>query len=358
MFARVPLLTVLIFLLVAISLLSVKIHAQSSLKGIDLFSSCDKIIGSKKAIECYTNIMLAQVKKNPANTKNLLNALYKKSLGPNFSGHANLHKIAHEAGELMATLIRDPYEGFFSCGPEFDGACYHAVVMTYADEAQPLDDSFSFEKAFQFCEGVRSRSSSGKDYSNCIHGVGHIGIIKVKGDINKALGECDSLETAFRSHCYDGVFMEYSRGDFKTGLHIHVHAIGSIILPCKDLDVVYKATCYKSMGRGNPAFFKNREDYYGGAQFCDSIEKDYQIYCRLGLGRRMLLSTGYDMQQAASICANLGKYSDDCKQAIILNKVYNIEQWQDPNEFCQQLPRSMISNCLQSEVAYYNFILP
>ncbi len=357
MLKRLFLLAILLLVLFIVSFFSFKIHIKSSSQ-LDIFSSCDKIKDSERATECYTDIMLANIKKNPANIKSLFATLYQKSLRPDFPSHADLHEIGHESGELIAFLNKDPYKAFFSCGMEFDdgGGCYHGVVMTYIDETQPAGN-FSFEKAFQFCDEVKRRSSSQEDYSNCVHGIGHIGIIKVKGDLSKALTACDILGTA-ANHCYDGVFMEYSRGDSQTGLHIHAHPLGSIVISCKDLAIKYKASCYKFIGRHNPAFAKDQKDYYGGSQICDTLDEDYRIYCQLGIGRRVLLATGYDIQKAGSICAGLGKYSQDCKQAIIIDKVYRIEQWPDPNDLCLKLPEDFARDCVQSKVAYYNLTLP
>ncbi len=350
-------LAILILLLGIFSMFSFKIKTQPGSNGNSLFASCKIITDSTEATKCYTNVILKQVRQNPNQTQSLFKSLAQNYRQPGFVGSASFHELAHETGELMTTVVEDPYEAFLNCGPEFQGGCYHGVVMTYIDATQP-SGNFSFEKAFQFCEGIKKRAAYDQEYLHCVHGVGHIGIIKVKGDLNKALTGCDILKAAFSRHCYDGVFMEYSRGDTQTGLHIHNKPLGFIALPCKDLVSVYKTACYFVFGRLNPVLEKNVENYLGAEKLCDLAEEDYHYFCRLGLGERILLNAGYDMQKAANICASFGKYSYDCKQAIIIDKVYGIDQPKDPNNFCGQSTGILRNSCLQGEIAYYNFILP
>ncbi len=358
MLKQLSFLAILILILAIVSFLPINFSIKSNLfSSSNPFDVCMSISNSDKAEECYSKTMLSKIKNNPADTQNIFKSLYKKRVSPSFNGSTTFHKISHEAGVLMATLIRDPYEAFSYCGDQFQSGCYHGVVMTYIDESQ-TNSAFSFKKAFAFCDGLKARSYSAQLYSHCVHAIGHIGILKVEGNIKKALQGCDLSQLNLRGTCYDGVFMEYSRGDSQNGVHFHERPWGTVAVPCEELQPIYKPACYYALGRVNPVNAKNGQDNYGVGRLCDSVEKDYRYFCSLGLGKRILMENSFDINMAASVCAGLGKYKDDCKEAVIAVIVYYIDVPKDPNDLCVQLAGDLMNSCVQGKIAYYNLMLP
>ncbi len=353
MLKKLTILAALMLFFVVASLVPIKISIRDASSSLDKSFFACKDIGSREAKECLTNVMLKEVRNNPSNIKNMFKFLSDK-YGPDFNGSQYFHDIVHEVGEFMFVTYKDPYKAYSYCSSEFEGGCYHGVVMEYVNETQPSSASFSFAKAIKFCDGLPSKKT---DYSVCIHGIGHIGIIKVKGDLNKALAGCDLASLSARSTCHNGVFMEYSRGDTQTGLHIHDNPLGYIDVPCESLSTAYKPDCYYFISRVNMRS-TSRNSYYEAWKLCDSIEKEYRFFCGLGLGEKILRTRNYNIEISAEFCSKMEQYSGVCKDTIIYAQVYHVEQPRATRDICGNLPSKMKPSCLQGEIAYYNFILP
>lgn len=332
--------------------------------------------------------MLKEGLNHPSNIRSMLNFIDRTIRLPYFRGSNFFHDVVHDLGMNLYQQYQDPYQALKNCSFQFQSGCYHGVIMSYFDDTTSVND-FSFSKGGEFCNGLRDRIKvSDFEYLQCLHGIGHIGIAKVRGDLLLALSGCDLMKTnSLKKACYDGVFMEYSKGESQSGHHSHAE-LGSIVLPCNRLDSRYRRFCYFTFGRNNPQFLKNRADYYGVAKVCNQLEDEstYDLtvgvsspffggaesteaesdsakadkdsfFCMIGMARRLLYQTLDDLFKAQKICRGMGELKEACKQAIIYVEVYQISEPEDKPELCKFVPGLAKDLCLKSKLAFYNLIL-
>jgi len=115
----------------------------------------------------------------------------------------NVHEFAHIIGNAIYT--KHGLEGIKYCDATFAFGCYHGVSEKLLQEK----GKNAVRQVQDECIRIFPPQDS-KNYTGCIHGMGH-GLLSFENlDIIKALEDCDQLDKNYRSYCYDGVFMENS----------------------------------------------------------------------------------------------------------------------------------------------------
>ncbi len=213
--------------------------------------------------------------------------------------------IVHEVGMELAFNKIPPAEAFELCPLNFKAGCLHGVVMEYLDELPTVD--------FAFCDFAESNPTY---YSNCIHGIGHVLAAKTTGDLNETLPLCTLTDSALNHACVTGVFMEFSTGVHGTGHHTHEPPVGSILLPCAEVDAPYQSSCYPSMSSYHQ-YLPTTEPFTETAQSCLAAPTEFQNACLLGLAEKILTSTAQDTNKSHTMCETLNSTQiESCKDSV------------------------------------------
>ncbi len=174
------------------------------------------------------------------------------------------HPIAHTIGSAALARQKGDVGHAFAEG---DSTCwsgyYHGILeraLLHADSDVLLTASVR-----RICAGVLRDESRFIAYQ-CVHGIGHGLMIHTGLDLPKSLDYCERLKTEWEQvSCDGGVFME----NFNTSYGVTSRYI-------KDDDLLYP---------------------------CDAVKERHKLYCYLQITDRLLSATGYDWQQAATLCA-------------------------------------------------------
>jgi plastocyanin len=147
------------------------------------------------------------------------------------------HDMAHLVGQLLFKAYG--LEGLATCTPVFAFGCYHGLMEVAFDKNDSEHYQENILKAEKACANMGTGFVTGSQ--SCIHGMGH-GIITFRNhDLNKALNDCDALETGWRNYCYDGVFMELSISAAPS-----FYQKSDPLYPCNTLGENYQTACARS----------------------------------------------------------------------------------------------------------------
>ena len=114
----------------------------------------------------------------------------------------NAHEFAHIIGNEI--YRQRGLNGITMCDDKFAFGCYHGVT-----EQMLLDTGRDSVRMIQDeCTAVFPPQHS-MNYTGCIHGMGHGLFAWENLDANKAVEDCDMLDSMYRPYCYEGVFMEH-----------------------------------------------------------------------------------------------------------------------------------------------------
>ncbi len=327
---------------------------------IDIFSSCQDKYGLENK-KCYSDVLLKEGAKNPSGIKSMLSFLEKGLKNPSLNVSPFLHPDVHDLGMILYQQLKDPFLAYSYCGSEFRSGCQHSVIMSYFDDIT-TPENFKFQDAILFCSTLKERLSlSRSDFTSCIHGIGHISISKFKGDLLSALKGCELAPSTTIHTCYDGIFMEYSKGETSIGIHSE-NPSGTIFLPCDTLPYFYASICYDTFGRTSPAFvnrLRDTESFKEAAELCQNVQEKYRFFCMLGVTRALLYANVNDIYASNKVCKKMGHLQPSCKEALIINTVYGLEA---PAEkrltfFCAKYFKPFKTHCVNTIRAYYDFIL-
>lgn len=115
----------------------------------------------------------------------------------------NAQELSHIVGNALYSKFG--LEGITKCDDAFAYGCYHGVSEKLLQEKGPdivRDVQNSCLKIYPLAKS--------KNYTGCIHGMGHGLLTYENMNIAKALKDCGQLDTEYKNYCYEGVFMENS----------------------------------------------------------------------------------------------------------------------------------------------------
>lgn len=143
----------------------------------------------------------------------------------------NAHEFAHIIGNGI--YLKYGLDGITKCDEAFAYGCYHGV-----------SEELLKKKGIDSILGVQERCLEiyppeiSRNYTGCIHGMGH-GLLTWEGlNVERALRDCDILDTNYRNFCYDGVFME--NAFISQGTDFNIQNVWDF---CSDLDERYGYNC-------------------------------------------------------------------------------------------------------------------
>lgn len=247
---------------------------------------------------------------------------------------------AHEFAHIIGNSIYSKYglDGIIECDATFAYGCYHGV----SEEFLKKDGVSSVLKVQKRCIEIYPPQVS-MNYTGCIHGMGH-GLLTWEGlNVEKALMDCDILDTAYRNFCYDGVFMENSFISQKTDFdfknvwdfcgnlderygyncaryqaQVIMASVGSDIIAIeKGCDLapkdIFRTACVESLGYFISQTARGNEEEIKKSCFSMANEENRNI-CVIAASRETIFQQYKDWEIISeSLCANLkGKWKDDC----------------------------------------------
>lgn len=150
---------------------------------------------------------------------------------------SNAHEFAHIIGNAIYSEFG--LKGIKNCDTAFAYGCFHGV-----SEKLLQDKGAEVVKEVQDeCIKIFPPEKT-RDFTGCIHGMGH-GLLTFENlDLTKALEDCDRLDDSYKNYCYDGVFMENASSVREDGF-----SADNPWKFCKDLPEKYHHNCarYQSM---------------------------------------------------------------------------------------------------------------
>lgn len=254
---------------------------------------------------CLTLKVLSIAQENPSSLKSLFQDFADLLKDGTLTDDPRLFSpLIHDLGMELAFQKIPPEEAFGLCPLNFKAGCLHGVVMGYLDEVESTDPLI----LASFCDFAKTDSLT---YKNCIHGVGHELTAKVRAPLNEIVTQCKTLDTSLLSACASGVFMEYSTGVNGLGHHTHEAQIGSIILPCEEVDSEFKSTCYSSL-TSYRQYLPEVESFKETALHCEKALEMYKESCMLGLAEKIYTASAEDLTKAERTCETLSSLRESC----------------------------------------------
>lgn len=254
---------------------------------------------------CLTLQVLSIAQENPSTLKSLFQDFADFLKDGTLTDDPRIFSpIIHDLGMELAFQKIPPEEAFALCPLNFKAGCLHGVTMGYLDEVENSDPL----TLASFCDFAKTDPFT---YKNCIHGVGHELTAKSQASLNEIVAQCKVLDTSLLSACASGVFMEYSTGVNGLGHHTHEAQIGSIILPCEEVDSEFKSTCYSSL-TSYRQYVPEVESFQETALHCENALEMYKESCMLGLAEKIYTANAEDLKRAENTCETLSSLQESC----------------------------------------------
>jgi hypothetical protein len=117
------------------------------------------------------------------------------------------HEVAHAFGKYAYILAG--YEVVAQKGPQnCEGGFYHGALEAASIY---LEDDMFTERARTYCGKIIESDSY--ELSNCAHGLGHGGMFRFAGDLDRVVAFCKTLENDYREieSCSGAAYMEHAR---------------------------------------------------------------------------------------------------------------------------------------------------
>jgi plastocyanin len=231
------------------------------------------------------------------------------------------HDMAHLVGQLL--FKEAGLNGLSVCTPVFAFGCYHGLMEVAFHGKDAEDYTKSLFDAQMACGALGDENHP--PYWSCIHGMGHGVVTYREHDVAQALKDCDVLEEAVRTYCYDGVFMELS-----------ISAVPSFykkddpLYPCNAIEEKYQFTC----ARSQPNVMRSKFNLDTGeiARVCEQSGSNAIFYhCIESLGFYMGQTSGNDANKIVRGCGEIESPSgkNQCLAAAAGELVFqNTAGWQ------------------------------
>lgn len=272
-------------------------------------------------------------KKNPEETWKYL----KRTFFVDGQVIGNPHELAH----IIGNEIYRQYglEGITSCDRTFGFGCYHGVTEKMLLEL----GRDSVPEVERQCIEIFPPSKT-RNYTGCVHGMGH-GLLTWEGlDVRSALQDCDMLSIEYRPFCYDGVFMEYSF----TAPDAYLKNPWQ---HCDSLPSKYHFNCARYQG---PLFMQNfgRNFTLSGKLCFNASSVKLRDTCIKSLGHYAAQRATGNLNKIEDICKLIekdeGKYL--CKIGASEDAIFQQYKnwWELSSKLCAQLPQKWKNRCIDS----------
>lgn len=147
------------------------------------------------------------------------------------------HDMAHLVGQLL--FKEYDFEGLSTCTPTFAFGCYHGLMEVAFEGESDSTYKTKLQEARSGCE--ISGETNSPSYWSCIHGIGHGVATYRKHELEPALTDCDAFDSAIRTYCHDGVFMEFS-----ISAPPSFYKAENPLYPCDIIAESYKTACARA----------------------------------------------------------------------------------------------------------------
>lgn len=260
--------------------------------------------------------------------------------------HQVVHDIGNEAADFYGDIgVALSYEGS-ACWSGY----YHGVVENAL--SQYSDEELLSEIA-NVCDVAAAVPYNFTHY-NCLHGVGHGVMLRLKSDLFTSLPYCEKFEIEWEeSSCLGGAFMEnvvsaqqvdLNRTD---GIYSDVEPTLSdtdLVYPCNAVEERHLEECWGM--QTSWILWQNGRDYAHAFTICDSVVEGFVDDCYRSMGRDISGDTLVDPPRIRELC-DLGAYDwqPDCYVGATVNAVFNFRDTVIAWHVCNLAPEEMKGSC-------------
>jgi hypothetical protein len=193
---------------------------------------------------------------------------------------ANCHQLTHVIGRAAADLYNGDTLGIYAHGDDFcTGGYYHGAMEAFVAEIAPDE---MLEKADTLCAEVAKEKHSFHRY-DCAHGLGHGFMRTLDNELFESLRACDTLRDEWeKDPCYAGVFMQNVMAADDPSNSSKYLRVDRPLYPCTDVEIQYKATCYRL--QSSYALQTQGNNFGKAFGLCATAEGDFRSACYQGLG--------------------------------------------------------------------------
>lgn len=196
--------------------------------------------------------------------------------------------------------------------------CQHGVLQELARDEKFTDQQIQeyLPKLDQVCEAKSNWNPTPFEQSHCYHGLGHMTLYMVGGDIVKAANLCDQLGTKsdgrdFKSLCYQGLFMQLFQPlepeDYALIKEVKdAPSKASLKQFCHQFDTIHKQEdCWNE---GWPLYRDDIKTGAGIVEFCSQLDTSIeQNHCYSLMYYIIGQENNFDPTQIRRICLGMPK---------------------------------------------------
>lgn len=245
------------------------------------------------------------------------------------------HDFAHVIG--FVAVNDGDLEGLKVCDTLYNYGCMHGFMQVYLRQ-HGLSSVQDMEAACASRGEVHAPS--------CLHGIGH-GLMMISAyDLFGALDNCQVLENAYQTYCFDGVFMERIAGSMLSDSEKLKITEDELFSPCDRIDHKYKRECIRNQVSVWFSFF--RQDTTKVGTYCAAVEGDYWQICFESIGLINVQSFGEDFQKLIPACSIVNEVAHDhCLIGVMKELLFEGKSPQVALEVCNQVTAVMRQNCFE-----------
>lgn len=224
------------------------------------------------------------------------------------------HVYAHGVGIKAFLAAGEVAKPFGQCPTDFASGCGHGVIQAYL-ESEPSLGAVSLN---QLCAPYRGENAARWTLFQCVHGMGHGLVMMYRGELPKALLDCDQLADGWdRDSCYGGAFMEnimqvtapHHPASELSSSHHHgqgFQALDStdLLYPCSVVEGRYHRACYEIQTAAILHFTKGKIG--PASDVCDRAPDAMRPTCYASLGRDISSKASRNPARSIRYCRETG----------------------------------------------------
>lgn len=245
------------------------------------------------------------------------------------------HPVVHAIGRETFAKTGTVHDSFAACDQTCHSGCYHGAMERFIrgdqgndSAAQHISDKELETKTTTACPA----DQPSRFRFQCLHGLGHALLFSLDYKLEKTLGTCDKLLTAWdRSSCWGGIFMENLFPSDPAKMDV---SPTDYHYPCSKLGDQYKNDCYvmqttrmSTMGLDATGLFT--ECRKAGA---------YTLSCIQSIGRDLSNDARIKDPRLTSVKCELGENDQEhraCIRGVIYALIDNTWDGRYAFPFCQ-----------------------
>lgn len=210
------------------------------------------------------------------------------------------HDFAHIIGLVAFEQIGG--SGLAICDAAFNYGCYHGFIEEFISK-KGVSSVKEIEEACNQLGRLHAPS--------CLHGIGHGLMIDSSYNLEKALTNCDLLNTQSQIFCWDGVFMERITGSMLSVEKRLVVNKTNLDEPCLTIRKIYKKQCWRNQVSVWFNYYQQNTQKVG--ETCARIEAEFRQTCYESIGLVSVINFGENAEKLINSCKlSNNRAQDNC----------------------------------------------